>query len=69
MRAEAFSGGPHCSLLRLVASGIPHHVTQHGNRREAIFFEDGDQEIHAKARLVEPGLSSAANLIVAGGEK
>jgi hypothetical protein len=44
-------------------------VTQRGNRREAIFSKDGDQEIHAKARLVEPGLSFAANFIVAGGEK
>ena len=26
--------------------GLPHHVTQWGNRREAIFFEDGDQEIY-----------------------
>lgn len=26
--------------------GLPHHVTQRGNRREAIFFEDGDQEIY-----------------------
>jgi putative transposase len=27
-------------------SGLPHHVTQRGNRREAIFFEDGDHEIY-----------------------
>ena len=26
--------------------GLPHHVTQRGNRREAIFFEDGDHEIY-----------------------
>ena len=30
----------------MVVSGLPHHVTQHGNRREPIFFEDGDQEIY-----------------------
>jgi REP element-mobilizing transposase RayT len=29
----------------MVVSGLPHHVTQRGNRRESIFFEDGDQEI------------------------
>jgi putative transposase len=29
-----------------VVAGLPHHVTQRGNRREAIFFEDGDQEIY-----------------------
>jgi putative transposase len=33
-------------LARMVFPGIPHHVTQRGNRREAIFFEDGDQEIY-----------------------
>jgi putative transposase len=33
-------------LARLVVPGLPHHVTQRGNRREAIFFEDGDQEIY-----------------------
>lgn len=26
--------------------GLAHHVTQRGNRREAIFFEDGDQGIY-----------------------
>jgi hypothetical protein len=31
-------------LARMVVSGPPHHVTQRGNRRESIFFEDGDQE-------------------------
>ena len=33
-------------LARMVVSGPPHHVTQRGNRREPIFFEDGDQEIY-----------------------
>jgi REP element-mobilizing transposase RayT len=33
-------------LARVVVPGLPHHVTQRGNRREAIFFEDGDQEIY-----------------------
>lgn len=28
---------------RLVVPGLPHHVTQRGNRREPIFFESGDQ--------------------------
>jgi len=31
---------------RIVIPGAPHHVTQRGNRREPIFFEDGDQEIY-----------------------
>jgi hypothetical protein len=33
-------------LARMVVSGIPHHVRQRGNRRESIFFEDGDREIY-----------------------
>jgi putative transposase len=33
-------------LPRVVVPGIPHHVTQRGNRREPIFFEDGDQEVY-----------------------
>src|SRR5260370_27510688 len=33
-------------LARMVVAGLPHHVTQRGNRREPIFFEDGDQDIY-----------------------
>ena len=33
-------------LARIVVPSCPHHVTQRGNRREAIFFEEGDQEIY-----------------------
>jgi putative transposase len=33
-------------LARMVVPGLPHHVTQRGNRREAIFFENGDQQIY-----------------------
>jgi putative transposase len=33
-------------LARIVIPGLPHHVTQRSNRREAIFFEDGDHEIY-----------------------
>ena len=29
-------------LARIVVPGLPHHVTQRGNRREPIFFEPGD---------------------------
>jgi putative transposase len=31
---------------RIVVPGLPHHVTQRGNRREAIFFKDGDHDIY-----------------------
>lgn len=30
----------------MVVAGLPHHVTQRGNRREAIFFEDGDHDVY-----------------------
>jgi putative transposase len=33
-------------LARLVVPGIPHHVTQRGNRRERTFFEDGDCQFY-----------------------
>ena len=29
-------------LGRIVVPGLPHHVTQRGNRRQRVFFEDGD---------------------------
>jgi REP-associated tyrosine transposase len=33
-------------LAHMVVPGLPHHVTQRGNRREAIFFQDGDQQLY-----------------------
>lgn len=33
-------------LPRTVFSGLPHHVTQRGNRREVIFFTDEDREAY-----------------------
>jgi REP element-mobilizing transposase RayT len=42
---ECWEMGGHVSA-RTVVAGLPHHVTQRGNRREAIFFEDGDQEVY-----------------------
>ena len=30
-------------LSRTVFSGVPHHITQRGNRREDIFFTDEDR--------------------------
>ena len=33
-------------LPRIVLPGIPHHVTQRGNRREQTFFEDGDYALY-----------------------
>ena len=33
-------------LARLVVPGLPHHVTQRGNRRGTTFFEDGDYALY-----------------------
>jgi putative transposase len=30
-------------IARLVVPNVPHHITQRGNHREPVFFEDGDQ--------------------------
>jgi putative transposase len=34
--------GAMARLARAVAPGVPHHVTQRGNRRQPVFFDDGD---------------------------
>jgi putative transposase len=33
-------------LPRLVVPGYPHHVTQRGNRRSCVFFEEGDYALY-----------------------
>jgi len=33
-------------LPRTVFAGIPHHITQRGNRRENVFFSDGDRAVY-----------------------
>jgi hypothetical protein len=33
-------------LPRLVLPGIPHHITQRGNRRERTLFEEGDYALY-----------------------
>jgi len=33
-------------LARIVLPGVPHHITQRGNRREQTFFEDGDYALY-----------------------
>jgi len=30
-------------MARIVMPDVPHHVTQRGNRREDVFFEDADR--------------------------
>lgn len=33
-------------LARMIIPGVPHHVTQRGNRRDRIFFETGDEDVY-----------------------
>ncbi|HLW93147.1 MAG TPA: transposase [Roseiarcus sp.] len=33
-------------IARFVAPGLPHHVTQRGNRRQTVFFSDADYELY-----------------------
>ena len=33
-------------LPRVVAPGVPHHVTQRGNRRQRVFFSDADYRLY-----------------------
>jgi len=33
-------------LARIVVPGIPHHVTQRGNRRQPVFLRDGDYRVY-----------------------
>jgi putative transposase len=39
-------------MARVVAAGVPHHVTQRGNRRQQVFFSDGDYALY-KSLLAE----------------
>ena len=33
-------------IARLIVPGLPHHVTQRGNRRGQVFFEDSDYALY-----------------------
>jgi len=45
-------------MVRVVAAGVPHHVTQRGNRRQKVFFCDADCETY---------LSLSRNIEIASG--
>ncbi len=44
-------------LARVVAAGVPHHVTQRGNRRQQVFFSDGDYQVYKE--LLAEGCKAA----------
>jgi putative transposase len=35
-------------LARIVVPGLPHHITQRGNRQQPIFFEEGDYALYLR---------------------
>ena len=43
-------------LARLVIPGMPHHVTQGGNRRQHTFFNQADQEAYLQLMVEIRGL-------------
>jgi putative transposase len=36
-------------LARIVAPGIPHHITQRGNRRQLTYFQKSDYQLYLEA--------------------
>ncbi len=50
-------------LARVVIPGIPHHVTQRGNRREAVFFEPADYRAYLE--MIGEAAKSANTQIMA----
>jgi putative transposase len=48
-------------LARLVVPGVPHHVTQRGNRRQPTFFNKGDYALYA--RLLSEGCARAGTRV------
>jgi hypothetical protein len=52
-------------LARIVVPGLVHHVTQRGNRCQAIFCGDGDLEIY-RDLLAEPALKAGVEVWVSG---
>ena len=48
---------PMARLARVVIPGLPHHVTQRGNRREAVFF--GDDDYRAYLSLIAAAAQAA----------
>ncbi len=42
-------------LARIVIPGLPHHVTQRGNRRETVFFSDADYRAYLNMLIAAVG--------------
>ncbi len=50
-------------LARVVAVGEPHHLTQRGNNRQAIFFDDHDRQTYC-ALLSEQARRAGIRILV-----
>ena len=48
-------------LARVVMEGTPHHVTQRGNRRQAVFFSDDDYQTY-KGFLAEGCVAAGVSI-------
>jgi putative transposase len=38
-------------VARIIAAGYPHHITQRGNNRAAVFFDDEDRQTYLNLLL------------------
>ena len=38
-------------VARIIAAGYPHHITQRGNNRTAVFFDDEDRQTYLNLLL------------------
>jgi putative transposase len=47
-------------IARVVLPGLPHHVTQRGNRREPVFFEADDHCLYRRLVASAAGRAGAA---------
>jgi putative transposase len=47
-------------IARVVLPGLPHHVTQRGNRREPVFFEADDHCLYRRLVATAAGRAGAA---------
>jgi Transposase IS200 like len=48
---------------RVVASGLPYHITQRGTNRERVFFTVGDRRLYL--RLIQESLAEAGVRVLA----
>src|SRR5208337_5478343 len=50
-------------IARVIAPGIPHHVTQRGNRRQKTFFLDDDYRLYLNLMMDESYFIAAARYV------